>query len=1037
MRKVHHIGVIILMVAVGAGVSFGQRTSATFAGVVTDPSSAVLPGAEVQLVSEGTANVMQQLTNETGEFVFDFVPVGTYTLKIVMQGFKTYEGRSIPLGAAQNVRRTYILEIGGVDQTVEVTGEAPLVNTLSTEQRISIETAEINSLPMINRNITNILTVASGLIKGRDTGDGMAGNRFRLNGLGGSAMAVLANGSEANGASGSPNISSYGAFNKIDIMSSESIAEVQIVKGVMPAEYGAAMGGTLSVITKSGTNEWHGSLFHRYEGSALSARHPTLRSEPNSVWNQFGGSIGGPIQRDKAFFFVAYEGYRQRTSNPLEPTVPTPYFRDILLRSLPFVETRIWLDYQPLPNQPYRPTDLLARWVGPSPRVNDDDHVDFKIDYLLGKGNFSLAFSGGHPYQSKASENPLNPQLTHGNSQRASANYVFSWGGGRNTSSTRAGYNRNLLQRIEKYWFEKDPNRPETVPGWRRIPQITFPGLTTFRSENHTRGILPNWYLEEQIAAFRGSHYFKFGGILSLPGGGRPGTELGSPATFLTLDDVQRNEMASVGFRSGVNSYKFRYHNFAFFAQDDWRMTRKLVLNLGARYDRYEHFATKPWNADQPSVLPNLDGLLDSVNFIWGPLRPATNPFNSDPFSLAPRVGFAYTVDDRGDFVVRGGFGVNFQAFDVQTYDNSTARNIYLPNSKTWNRVEVAAGRLKFPNVYNEDLAKLAEAEGGGKPQVAARFDPNMKPPYAMNYTFGIQRALTPTIVLETAFVGSRGVKFNMSRTYNQPDRITGLRPNPDDISGSYTDTSQQTNYNSWQTTLKQRLTRGLLFNVNYTWGKAMSYTGGDVSTGSLGDTFGGIEDFDKVKIERTTSAGDITHVLNGNWVYAMPSPFSSGVGRHVLGGWQVSGLWRAQTGENLGVTQTGGRPDLIDFKGAVNKNCCSYGNLQYLNPAAFQQVPFSRDSNRTIRRGNMGNRPLRGPGAWNIDLSAGKNFSLGEAKRLEFKADMLNVLNHVNYTAGTAQQPGISNNMNSITFGQAVQTDPARSIQLQLRLTF
>ena len=167
MRKVQNMVVLILMVAAGAGVSFGQRTAATFAGVVTDPSSAVLPGAEVQLVNEGTANVMQQLTNETGEFVFDFVPVGTYTLKIVMQGFKIYEGRSIPLGAAQNVRRTYILEIGGVDQTVEVTGEAPLVNTLSTEQRISIETAEINSLPMINRNITNILTVASGLIKGR------------------------------------------------------------------------------------------------------------------------------------------------------------------------------------------------------------------------------------------------------------------------------------------------------------------------------------------------------------------------------------------------------------------------------------------------------------------------------------------------------------------------------------------------------------------------------------------------------------------------------------------------------------------------------------------------------------------------------------------------------------------------------------------------------------------------------------------------------------------------------------------------------
>jgi hypothetical protein len=301
----------------------------------------------------------------------------------------------------------------------------------------------------------------------------------------------------------------------------------------------------------------------------------------------------------------------------------------------------------------------------------------------------------------------------------------------------------------------------------------------------------------------------------------------------------------------------------------------------------------------------------------------------------------------------------------------------------------------------------------------------------------GIQRALTSTLVLETAFVGSRGVKFNMARTYNQPDRITGIRPNPNDISGTYTDNSQQTNYNSWQTSLKERLAHGLLFNLHYTWGKAMSYTGGDVSTGSLGDTFGGIEDFNNVKIERTTSAGDVTHQFVSNFIYTLPSPFKSPVSRQILGGWEVSGIWRAQTGENLGVTQTGGRPDLLDIEGAVNKKCCSYGNLQYLNPAAFSQVPVSRASNRTERRGSMGNRPLRGPGSSTLDLSLGKHFSLAEKKTLEFKMDMLNAPNHTNYSAGTAQVPAISTDMNSITFGQATGTDPARTIQLQLRIVF
>src|SRR5437667_1563735 len=244
-----------------AAMSFGQRTDATFSGSVTDASGAALPGAEIQLINEGTAAVLQQLTGETGEFRFDFVPVGTYTLKIGLAGFRTYESRGIPLGAAQNVRRTYALEVGNITDNVTVTGETPMVNTLSPEQRNSLETLEVRSLPMINRNITNILDVGSGLTRGEASNNGMAGTRFRLNGLGGSSMSVTANGTDANGNAGSMVISGYGQYNKIEVMSAEAIAEVQIVKGVIPAEYGLAMAGTMSVISKSGTNQWNGRRF--------------------------------------------------------------------------------------------------------------------------------------------------------------------------------------------------------------------------------------------------------------------------------------------------------------------------------------------------------------------------------------------------------------------------------------------------------------------------------------------------------------------------------------------------------------------------------------------------------------------------------------------------------------------------------------------------------------------------------------------------------------------------------------------------------
>ena len=798
--KISIVVLATLAMLAGAPISSAQRTTATFAGIVTDPSGAVLPGAEIQIVNEGTSARMQQLTGETGEFVFNFVPVGTYTLTIGMPGFKTYESPGIPLGAAQNVRRTYTLEVGSINDNVTVTGEALMVNTISPEQRFSLDTLEVTSLPMINRNITNILSIGSGLTRGEATSNGFGGNRFRLNGLGGTSMSVTADGTDAAGHPGEGSLSGYGSFNKIDVMSSESVTEAQIVKGVIPAEYGSAMAGNISLIMRSGSNEWHGSLFHRYEGSLFSARNPVVAREPNSVWNQFGGSIGGPIKRDRIFFFFAYEGYRQRTSVATTPLVPTPYFRDIMMTSLPFPETRTLLDYYPLPNQAYAPTDLLARWVGSGIRQNDDDHFDVKADYLVGGGTFSLTFSGGHPDQIQANLQPLNPQIVKVTSRRANASYVI--GRGRWVSSSRVGYNQNYQDKYEKFWLERDPNRTATIPGWTHISAISFPGMTGLNREARNWGMIPSWSVDQQISLVRGTHSLKFGGNFNLVQGGTPDSESGL-VTYQTLQDLMRNEPASVLFNGGQPVFWSRMVNFGFFVQDDWRINRKLVLNLGLRNDRYGHYGPHTRYDSQPAGLFNFDGLIDATNFIWGPARDPEKPFESDSLSLGPRFGFAYTADSDGDFVLRGGFGVNFQSFDLQSYETQVTRPD-IPRSRTFTRAEAAALGLKWP-FYNGDIAGIVEADAKARPQLASatRDNPHTKPPYAMNYTFGIQRALSSSLVLETAFVGTRGVKFNMTRQANQIDRITGLRPNPNDIQVNYIDNSQQTNFNSWQTSLR------------------------------------------------------------------------------------------------------------------------------------------------------------------------------------------------------------------------------------------
>lgn len=207
---------LILFVTAHAGLA--QRTTATFAGIVADATNAVLPGAEVNLINEGTSATIQMITNETGEFLFDFVPPGAYTLKISMPGFRAYESRGFPLGAGQSVRRTYNLEVGSITDSVTVTGEAPLVNTLSPEQRLSLDTLQVMNLPIINRNVTAIIEYSgAGLTKGEALVSGAGGVRFRMNGLGGSAMTATANGTNASGFAASNLLGGYGGFTKIDI----------------------------------------------------------------------------------------------------------------------------------------------------------------------------------------------------------------------------------------------------------------------------------------------------------------------------------------------------------------------------------------------------------------------------------------------------------------------------------------------------------------------------------------------------------------------------------------------------------------------------------------------------------------------------------------------------------------------------------------------------------------------------------------------------------------------------------------------------
>jgi len=345
-------------------------------------------------------------------------------------------------------------------------------------------------------------------------------------------------------------------------------------------------------------------------------------------------------------------------------------------------------------------------------------------------------------------------------------------------------------------------------------------------------------------------------------------------------------------------------------------------------------------------------------------------------------------------------------------------------------RTEIERFNLRFP-AFNETVRPLVE--GSSQIQVADVFKPDIEAPYSMNVYLGVQRSLTNSLMLETAFVGNRGVKFFMYRTFNPVDRVTGLRPNPNLGQGNYLDDSQNTVHYSWQTSLRKRYASGVTGSAHYTWGRSLSYTGGDIGASFQGDATSVVQDFFNWRAERGPSAGDVTHYFASDLVWDMPflRTASNPVLKHVLGGWQLAAIFRAQTGDALTLSQPSAspasRPDYVGGNAVMNNY---RDTLVYLNTAAFARVPIHPVSRATIRPGNIGNGAIRGPGQWNTDISLAKNFKMTEKTNLQFRADAFNALNHTNLG-----NPNTS--IESPLFGRITGARGARVIQLNARFSF
>jgi hypothetical protein len=613
--------------------------------------------------------------------------------------------------------------------------------------------------------------------------------------------------------------------------------------------------------------------------------------------------------------------------------------------------------------------------------------------------------------------------------ERGTANFIT--GGATWTSETRFGYNLNDMGRLDLFFEERDPLGDEANPWGRRIGRLDTtlgfgtPGTELWQLDG------TSWSLSQKYAKHIGQHSWKFGGKFTHQNGFRTNPE--NPAfRYETWDDLLANNPSRITATFGSGLFRANMWQIGFFAQDDWRVSRKLVLNLGVRYDYFNHMLVESRDSTEANLY-NLDGLR-TYDFQFGPFRDVSNPINSDGgINLAPRIGFAFNPDGRSKTVLRGGVGVMFTPHMLGAMWPGVGNKV-VPFRMTLSKVEAERYGIAWP-MYNDDLRIIAEQEAARSGRITpfTVFDPNLQNPYSINFTFSVQRELTESLMIESAYVGNRGMKFLLYRWYNTVDRLTGERPNPNMGEGYYVDNSQQTRFHSWQTTLRKRYSRNLSGSINYTWAKALSNGGGgDTGAYYQGDNGTRTQDFWNYTADKGPSTGDITHYFIADWVYDLPAlSRANAVLRQSMGGWQVSGVFTAQTGDAVSVGQGSAIADSrADYIGGPTTLDNYRETLRYLNRAAFARVPVSPISGATIRPGNIGIGALRTPGLWNIDLSLAKEFAIRESMRFQIRADAFNAFNHTNLS-------GLNTSITSPFFGDLRSTTGARVIQLNARFNW
>ena len=1042
--------------------SSAQMVGGTIAGEITGPGGAAIAQAEVVIRNQETGGERRITTTDTGAFSAPSIPVGVYTVSVVRDGFAPLERTGIEVTVGRSIQLHLALSLGTVKESVSVVDTPAVVDTSTLQTQGLVDERQVKELPLNGRSFDQLIELNPASVSyttqragGVGTSNSSVGNMFSVSGRRPQDNLFLLNGIEYTGAS-LINVTPGGTSGQL--LGVDAVREFNVVSDTYGANYGKRTGAQVSIVTASGGNNLHGSVYEFLRNSALDARNYFDRgSVPAFQRNDFGAAIGGPVRHDKLFAFGNYEGYRQHLGLSAVSFVP-----DDNSRAAAVDDVKPLLALWPVANGPElsnadgTPSGIAEAFTNPPQHVREDFGT-VRFDANLSPNDLLFAvYTVDDSDANTPSQNPYSTIYERLREQVASVQeqHVFS---PTLLNTLRFGYSRAA------YYFTGEA--PESVPGWvaggpvgaivisgstasNGASQVTLAGANTGSNNRAVRNLFT---VDDHIFWTRGKHQVETGVWLQrLQSNDNLAQNQYGQASFSTLSSFLKGNVATFTVVPAPTELGWRSFLGAGYVEDTWKITPRLELRTGFRSE-----STTGWNESQNRAANYSfsGGVIETTPRIGG----SALTDNRAKFLPEPRVAVAYDLFGNGKTALRGSFGMHRALLDTLDY-----------------RLDQTAPFNTTLSVSNTTVGKLPSLAGGGVSGGGlvspSNVQPNIDTPTVLAWTLKIEQQIAPSTSLTIGYVGSHGYHQILSEDQNTPPTVvcpaapcpaalppgtiyyaTTIKANPNVANTTSWVSQGVSNYNGLEVDVRKQLSHGLQLRGVYTWASNLD-DGSAWNTSVSANTPAYVMYPGNPKLDYGPAATNIRHAaaINGTWELPFGRTFLADSGpltRQAIEGWSVSGVATIQSGfpfsPQLGYNPTGNgdtrnpvRPGLNpDFNGRLySKNV-----KQWFNPAAFT-APYPGTF------GNTGRDTLTGPGLANLDVSLAKSTTIHERIHAQFRAEFFNVFNHSNFTtpnavvysAGPTPKTPAASATQSATAGVISATaTTSRQIQFGLKLLF